>query len=611
MKGWHGKILWIDVGKKEAREWSYPKEWALNYLGGRGLAARILWEFLPPGVDPLSPDNLLIFAVGPLTGLSLPSSGKMIVAGKSPLTGGYGDGNVGTWAAVHLRQAGFDAVVFTGASQKPVTVYIENDRVEFHDADDLWGLDTWETERRLREKFGKDAGIVEIGPAGENLVRYATVISQEGRSGGRPGMGALMGSKKIKAVVIRGDRGFNLHDPKAVKELGSKAYQDVVKSKNYRFWMRQGTMMTVEWAQEASVLPAYNFREGVFDEYSEIGGFKMEQLKIGQRGCPKCNMVCGNMIKDAEDEVSELDYENVAMLGSNIGLGDLRKVAVLNKLADKLGLDTISLGSSLAWAAEATERKHYDAGVEWGDYERFKELISEIAYGETETGRLLGLGVKKACEKVGGDSCVYAMHSKGLEVSAYDCHAAPGMALAYGTSPIGAHHKDAWLISWEVATDRFSYGREKAEKLIELQNIRGGLFESFVACRFPWVEVGLDLDYYPKLLTAATGVTWDWKQLNTLANRVYTLVRALWIREYGGWSRDMDMPPARWFKEPLTKGPLAGSKLDVDKYNTLLDFYYELRGWDRRGVPKKSTLEKLGLGYTVEALEKAVGGLTP
>ncbi len=607
MKGWHGRILWIDLSKKESREYRYPSEWARDYLGGRGLAARILWEFLPRGVDPLSPDNLLIMAVGPLTGLTLPSSGKMIVASKSPLTGGYGDGNIGTQAAVELRKTGFDAVVFQGASRRPVTVYIEDDKVEFHDAEDLWGLDTCTTERRLREAFGKDAGIVEIGPAGENRVKYATVISQEGRSGGRPGMGAVMGSKGLKAVVFRGTRGFNLHDPKKVAEEGSKAYRDVVRSKNYKFWMRQGTMMTVEWAQEASVLPAFNFREGVFDDYQEIGGFKMEELKIGQRGCPKCNMTCGNMIRDAEGEISELDYENVAMLGSNIGLGDLRKVAVLNRMADMLGLDTISLGSTLAWAAEATELGHIDDGVEWGDFDRFKELVSETAYRETGIGNLLAEGVKGACTKVGKGSCDYAIHAKGLEVSAYDCHAAPGMALAYGTSPIGAHHKDAWVISWEVATDRFSYSREKAAKVIELQRIRGGLFESFVACRFPWVEVGLNLDYYPKLLTYATGVSYTWEDLYKLADRVYTLVRALWIREQGWWGREMDMPPVRWFKHPTTKGPLAGSRLDLDKYNQLLDYYYEIRGWDERGVPRRSTLKKLGLGYVEEELDKIVG----
>jgi len=261
----------------------------------------------------------------------------------------------------------------------------------------------------------------------------------------------------------------------------------------------------------------------------------------------------------------------------------------------------------LAWASEASEYGHISDAIEWGDYKRYRELVTEIAYRETDLGSLLAEGVRNACRATGKGSCDYAIHVKGLEVSAYDCHAAPGMALAYGTSPIGAHHKDAWVISWEVATDRFSYTREKAAKVIELQRIRGGLFESFVACRFPWVEVGLSLDYYPKILTYATGVTYTWEDLYKIADRVYTLVRALWIRELGQWSRGHDMPPVRWFKHSLTKGPLAGSRLDYDGYNRLLDYYYEIRGWDDRGVPRRSTLRKLNLGFVEGELDKIVG----
>ncbi|MEM3394337.1 MAG: aldehyde ferredoxin oxidoreductase C-terminal domain-containing protein, partial [Candidatus Methanomethylicia archaeon] len=198
-------------------------------------------------------------------------------------------------------------------------------------------------------------------------------------------------------------------------------------------------------------------------------------------------------------------------------------------------------------------------------------------------------------------------HIKGLEVSAYDCHAAPGMALAYGTSPIGAHHKDAWIISWEVKTGRFDYSEGKVDKLIELQRIRGGMFESLVTCRFPWIELGLDVNWYPKFLEAATGVSMTLNDIFTVADRIYTLIRAFWIREYGlNWSRKMDTPPKRWFKEPLTKGPLAGSKLDWDKWNSMLDLYYAKRGWDLNGIPKKSTLKELKLDFTIKTLEGIV-----
>jgi len=606
MKGWSGKILWIDLTRKDYKTVEYPEEWALKYLGGRGLAARLLWEYLPRGADPLGPDNFLIFAVGPLTGLTVPSSGKLVVAAKSPLTGGYGDGNIGSWASYHIRRAGLDAIVVSGSSQKPVVAYVEDGKVEFRDAEDLWGLDTWETEKRLKSEYGKNVGILEIGPAGENTVLYATVMSQEGRSGGRPGMGAVMGSKKLKALVVKGTGEIPVDDPKSLRIEGSKAYAEIKASKSYPFWMRQGTMMTVDWAQEASVLPTYNFSEGVFDGYKGIDGYRMEEMKIDQRGCPFCNMPCGNVVKDAEGDPSELDYENVAMLGSNIGLDDLSKVAVLNKIADKYGVDTISLGNTIGWAIEASQKGILEEKLEWGDYARIRELIDEIVYKKTGLGRLLAKGTRKACTEAGG-GCDLTVQVKGLEVSAYDCHAAPGMALAFATSSIGAHHKEAWVISWEVATNRFSYGREKAEKVIELQRIRGGLFESFVACRLPWVEVGLNLDHYPRLLKYATGVSYTWQDLYDVADRIYALIRSFWIRELGEWSRKLDMPPEKWFKYPLTKGPLAGSKLDYDKFNSLLDHYYDIRGWDSRGVPTRATLERLGLGYTIPVLEKIVG----
>ncbi len=591
--------------RKEHKVVQYPQDWAKEYLGGRGLAVRLLWEHLPTGADPLGPENLLIFAVGPLTGLTVPSSGKLVVAAKSPLTGGYGDGNIGSWASYHIRKAGYDAIVFQGASEKPVTVYVEDGKVEFRDAEDLWGLDSWETEKKLKEEYGKNVGILEIGPGGENQVLFATVMSQEGRSGGRPGLGAVMGSKKLKALVVKGTKDIPVYDEKQLRMEGSKAYVEIVKARMYSFWMRQGTMMTIDWAQEVSVLPTYNFTEGVFEGYKGINGYTMEDMKIEQRGCPFCNMPCGNVVKDAEGYPSELDYENVAMLGSNIGLDDLAKVSVLNRLADMYGVDTISLGSTLAWTIEASQKGLIKEKIEWGDYERIKELVHEIVFKKTELGKTLAKGTKKACQELGG--CEFAIQVKGLEVSAYDCHAAPGMALAFATSSIGAHHKEAWVISWEVSTDRFAYTREKAAKVIELQRLRGGLFESLVACRLPWVEVGLNLEHYPKLLKYATGVTFTWDDLYNIADRIYALIRAFWIRELGDWSREYDKPPVKWFKQPLSKGPLAGAKLDKDKFEELLDHYYDLRGWDKRGVPTRDTLERLHLDFVIPVIENKVG----
>ncbi|MEM3730757.1 MAG: aldehyde ferredoxin oxidoreductase family protein [Candidatus Bathyarchaeia archaeon] len=604
MFGWNGKFLRVNLSKSKSISIEYEENLAKNFLGGRGFAAKILWDELEPGVNPLSPENKLIFAAGPLTGFTLPNSGKLVVAAKSPLTWGYGDGNVGTHAAVQMRRAGYDSVIIEGKAQKPVILLVENQKVEFIDAKDLWGLNSFETESKLRKSYGAAAGILCIGQGGENLVKFANIVCQGGRAGGRPGMGAVMGSKNLKAIVFMGFQELSAAHPKDLRELSKEAFKEILDKPNYAFWKRQGTMMTIEWSQENSVLPTFNYREGVFDQAEAIGGFSMEKLKVSNKGCPNCNMTCGNVVKDLEFKESELDYENVAMLGSNIGLGDLKKVAALNRIADEFGLDTISLGNVIGFAIEASEKRLVKEKIVWGDFEDAKTLIEDIAY-RRGLGNTLAEGVRFAAEEIGGESSRWAMHVKGLEISAYDCHSAPAMALAYATSSIGAHHKDAWVISWEVKFGREKYGEEKVDKVIEFQRIRGGVFESLTVCRLPWIELGFELEWYTKFLHATTGLKLTWDDLNLIADRIFTLIRAFWIREYKNeWSSRMDVPPARWFEEPLTKGPLKGAKLDMKKYDEMLRKYYQKRGWDERGIPTRATLSKLGLSDVAEQLSK-------
>ncbi|MCL6577857.1 MAG: aldehyde ferredoxin oxidoreductase family protein [Candidatus Bathyarchaeota archaeon] len=606
MFGWTGTFLQVNLNKGKAVANRYEASLAKNFLGGRGFAVKILWDNLKSGIDPLSPENVLVFATGPLTGLSLPSSGKLIVASKSPLTGGYGDGNIGTLAAVQMRKAGYDAVIIEGKANKPIVLLIRDATAEFLDAKDLWGLNSFETEKKLRELYGRTAGILCIGQGGENLVKFANIVCQEGRAGGRPGIGAVMGSKNLKAVIFIGSHEISVAQPKEMKELGAEGYREVMTKPNYAFWKRQGTMMTIEWSQENSVLPTCNYREGVFEEADEIGGFAMEKLKIANRGCPQCNMTCGNVVKGSDKKESELDYENVAMLGSNIGLGSLKQVAALNRAADEFGLDTISLGNVIGFAMEASEKGLLTDKISWGKFKDTKALIEDIAY-KRSLGRLLAEGVRFAAEEIGKGSKRWAMHVKGLEISAYNCHSTPAMALSYATSSIGAHHKDAWVISWEVKVGRESYSEEKVDKVIELQRIRGGVFESLTVCRLPWVEVGFELEWYPRFLYAATGLEMNWDNLNLIADRIFNLTRAFWIREYGkSWSKEMDVPPARWFEEPLTKGALKGAKLERAKYDVMLQRYYKKRGWDERGIPTKTTLDKLGLKDVAKQLGKRV-----
>ena len=605
MKGYAGKLLRVNLSNGKVSKEEISDSMKRDFMGGRGFAIKLLWDEVKR-IDPLSEKNKIIFSTGPLSGQLLPSSGKMVIASKSPLTGGYGDGNIGTMASVYLKKAGYDVVVVEGKSEKPCYLLIEDENVKIVDASDLWGKNTFEAQDILEKKHGRNSGILLIGPAGENLIRISTVMSQKGRAGGRPGMGAVMGSKKLKALVIKGTGNVSNFDDNKLRELGKKGYEEIKGKESYDFWMRQGTMQAFDWCNENACLPTYNFKEGVFEFSKEMDGHVLEKLNIGRKGCPMCSMQCGHIIKDSSDQGAELDYENVGMLGPNIGLGSLPQVALLNRLADEWGLDTISLGSCIGFLMEASEKGLIKEKVRWGDFETAQKLVTEIGRGEG-LAKIVAGGVRVASETIGKGSHRWAMHVKGLEISAYNCHACPGMALSFGTSPIGASHKDAWIIAWEISTDRFSYGKEKVEKLIEFQRLRGGFFESATVCRLPWVEVGFGLDRYPEYLEAITGSRVTWEDLFEMGDRIYALIRAYWKREIPQFGRKWDYPPDRWFEEPHSGGKMKGVKVDREKYEQMLSWYYELRGWDQNGIPLKETLDRLGLKDVSKEIMGQVG----
>lgn len=597
-------ILRVNLTTKKISKEPIGEKVLEQFIGGRGLAAKILWDEVK-NVDPLSADNKLIVAAGPFNGLRTPSGGKLVLAAKSPLTGGYGDGNIGTMASVYLRKAGYMAIIIEGASDKPVYLYIDDDDVHIMSAEGLWGLSTFEVEKRLRQVHG-NVGVLSIGPAGENLVKYAVVISQEGRAGGRPGIGAVMGSKKLKAIVVKGTKEVEVKDKENFERYTREVFKLIPTLPAYSFWIRQGTMATVEWANKNRALPTRNFSQVKFEYARTVDGYAMEAMKVARRGCPNCNMVCGNVVLDIEGKESEVDYENVGMLGPNTGIAFLNRVAHLNRLADEFGIDTISLGAVLGFAMEAAERGVLKEAPKFGDYEGALELTKKIVFRQGELGTLLAEGVKRASEQLGLEEI--AMHVKGLEVSAYNCYIYPAMALAYGTSAIGAHHKEAWVIAWEIgstpmeeskSTDYVAdYSPEKAAKVVEQQRIRGGMFEMLTACRLPWVELGLDLEWYAKILSSIMGKNYTLNDIYLAADRVYSLIRSYWVREFrGNWDRKKDYPPRRWFE-----GGVNGQNLDLERYDGLLSEYYRIRGWDERGIPTIDTLRKLDLEFVLDEL---------
>ncbi|MGA2586382.1 MAG: aldehyde ferredoxin oxidoreductase family protein [Candidatus Aminicenantales bacterium] len=607
MYGWTGHILRVNLSAKSHKKESFNEDFAKKWVGGRGFAVKILYDELKPGVDPLGPDNKFIVALGPIAGIPAPNTGKAVVAAKSPLTGFYGDGNLGTRVSEQLRKAGYDVLIVEGKADRPTMLYIEDDKVEFLPADEVWGQGTYATNDWIYGRYGKGVGVLNIGQGGENLNRYAVVRSLEGRAGGRPGMGAVMGSKLLKAIVVKGTKPIPQADPQAMKALGTGDLKKVQQIDKQTGWSIQSTTGVLSFCNEVAGLPVRNFRKTHHPDAWKIDGERLNAARIATYGCPNCTMRCGITIHDKEGHESELDYENIGLLGANLEIFDLPQVGSLNYLCDEYGLDTMSAGCVLSFYADAIDHGATSGDFKFGDAERAKELLRLAAHREGKLGNLLAEGSLRMAREFGRGSEAYAMQVKGLEVAAYNCKFIPGQALAFGVAAIGAHHREAWIITFEIKnTTRESYGPEKAAKVIELQRIRGGMFEFMVACRFPWIELGWPLENYPKYFNTATGLNWGLEDMWTTADRIYAMIKLHFLREFPDVTRKADFPPAVWF-DPLnadTEGPIAGQVLDAEKYDGLLQHYYDQRGYDRRGIPTKETLKKLDLLREAAEAEK-------
>jgi aldehyde:ferredoxin oxidoreductase len=526
-----------------------------------------------------------------------PNTGKVQVAAKSPLTGGFGDGNIGSKVAIHLKKAGYDYLIIEGKADKPIYMHIENDKLKFLSAEELWGKGTFDTLKLLYDKYGKNVGILTIGQAGENKVLYSVIRCMEGRAGGRPGIGAVMGSKNLKAIVVKGTKEIPVANPTGLKKIGIEGLKKAKELDNEVGWTIQGTTGILSWLNEVAALPVKNMRKTSHNDAWKIDGKRLSEKKIATYGCPNCSMHCGLAIQDKERHKVEMDYENIGMLGSNLEIFELNQVGSLNYLCDDYGIDTISAGAVLAFYADAIEQGVIKGNFKFGDAEKAKELLKKIAYKKDE-GSLLSLGTKKIAQKVGKTSEDYAMQIKGLEISAYNCKFVPGMALAFSTASIGAHHKESWIILYELTkTIRESYEKDKAEEVIRLQRIRMGLFECLIACRLPWVEVKLSTDYHIQCFNEATGLNYDMHDFEKVSDRIYALTRAFWVREYPNWNRNWDYPPTIWFDSNNAddEGLIKGKILDKAKYGKLLDEYYKIRKWDKRGIPTKQAMQELNL----------------
>ncbi|MFH1313326.1 MAG: aldehyde ferredoxin oxidoreductase family protein [Candidatus Eisenbacteria bacterium] len=603
--GYGGSILKINLTDRKVVKEPTPDDLIKDYIGARGFIIRTLFKELAPGTDPLGPDAKFIMATGPLTGLFVPSSGKIQTGGKSPLTGGYGEANSGGHFPEELKLAGYDMIILDGQSEKPCYIVIDDDEVRIEDAGDLWGKGSFAVEETLKASLGDDFQIASIGPAGEKLVKIACITHDFGRQAGRTGLGAVLGSKKVKAICLRGTKAIRVHDLDGLMKVGRRMYEQCFTNPAFELWQTYGTSAVVNWANRIGAFPTRNFKSGYFEQFTNISGPRMRKdIVVINKACFACAMCCGKYSHAKTDKydvyVEGPEYETTAMIGGDCALGNIKDVAYGNYLCDDYGIDTISGGSIAAFAIECFEKgiiTEKDTGglvLKFGDPESVFSLLKMIAMREG-IGDVLAEGSKAAAEHFGGDSIKFAMQVKGLEQSGYETRRAPAMLLSYMTSDIGAHHRPSWAITHDIATGRESV-EGKAVKVIELQHTRP-LFDTLGVCRLPWIEMQVPVSDYAEAYRKATGIDYSEQDLISISERIWNLTRMFWVREVPGFGRASDIPPARVYEDKLTGGSTDGGILEREKIEAMLDDYYNLRGWTSDGIPTGQKLHELGLDW--------------
>jgi aldehyde:ferredoxin oxidoreductase len=606
VNGYGGSILRVDLTTGKISKQSTPAELARDFIGGRGFGAYFLFKEVPRGADPLGPENKLIVSSGPFSGLLIPGAGKCDWATKSPLTGGYASASLGGLFTAELKYAGIDSIILEGISPKPVFLFIDDDKIELRDASPYWGRGTFAVEKDLKEKYGEEFQVAVIGPGGENGVLFAHINHDYGRQAGRGGVGTVMGTKKVKAIVVRGTKSIPVADVDKYRKAGMALYKACKESEILKEWTDYGTTIVVSWCDEAGALPTRNFSAGSFEGGKTLYGPVMrKEIVITDKGCFGCPSPCGKYshMKRYNSNVEGPEYETIGMLGSNVGISDIQDVAQANLLCDDWGIDTISAGGVIGWAMECYEKgiltKKDTDGLElkFGNTQAVFSLIVKIAKREG-FGSLLAEGVKRAAEKVGKGSEKFAIHVKGMEQSAYATHNATAMLLAYMTCDVGAHHNRAWAITYDIQVGRDKVIPEKVARVIWLQNFRP-MFDVLGGCRLQWVELGIDRDLYCPALESITGIPRTWEDLEMVGERVWNLSRMYWARENEGFGRSWDMPSPRFYEEPPKTGVTAGQITKLEDVHRLLDMYYEQRGWDENGLPIMETLERLGIAEIV------------
>jgi len=613
-RAYMGKILRIDLTAGTISEESLRMDWAEKFIGGAGLATRYLYDEVPQGVDALGADNKLIFMTGPLTGTASASAARYSVVAKSPLTGIWGHGNSGGSFGPALKRSGYDGIIFEGVSPQPVYLKIIDDQPELCDASELWGKIVPETEDMIRQASEKKLTIASIGPGGENLVRYAAIMNNKHRAVGRCGWGAVMGAKRLKAIACGGKANIKLADKDTFRQIAKKQIELLDESMLKVGFEAFGTNMVSDMVNARGGYPTRNWQQGVFEDIEEVNSEALtEKVLVKGVNCFACPISCGRGTEIREGQWAGKsgegpEYETTNTLGAQCGVSDMNAITMANYLCNEYGLDTITAGSTIAFALECYEKgiltKEQTDGLElkFGDGELVVGLIEKIAYREG-IGNLLAQGSKAMSEKLGQGSEHFAMHVKGLELPAYDPRAAKITGLGYVTANRGGDHITAYvqgptfidapflLVEDSTIEDPFVANPAEAKVVIDLENALT-MFDCIGACKF--MGILLPAEDYVQLISHATG--WDFKvaDFRKSGERIYNLMRAFCVRE--GITREADTLPKRLMEDPLPKGPAEGMVIDKDTLEMLKDAYYEMRGWDKEtGKPSAEKLAELGL----------------
>lgn len=586
MLGYQNKVLRIDLTKKGASFEPLRMDFARKYVGSKGLAIRYMYEELKPGIDPLGPENKLFLTTGPLTGTPVPCSGKLSVAAKSPATGTMNDCSIGGHVGIRLKFAGYDMVIFEGKLSEPGYVLIDDGKIRFMDASDLWGLGSHEAERILAEKYGPEFSIMSIGPAGENLCVMSCINSDYYRQAGRGGIGAVMGSKNMKAIVIRGTGGVKVNDIENTTKRIIELLRESVVTDDNQFIFDDGTTAFLEACNDGGILPWKNFSDTTDEKWTEYNGDVLKEYRVGKRGCGSCGLGCGNFLKIGDAICEGPEYESIAVAGPNAGIRDPEKIVKFNEVADDMGLDTISAGDTIIWAMEMTEKGIHDFGIKFGEADKMIEYLKLMAKNEG-VGKDLALGTKRASEKYGGTD--FAMQVKGLEYPQYEPRGSWGMSVSYAVSDRGACHMRSYAPNAEVfeASVPPYTGENKGQLVYDLAEFNAIKF-SLCICDF-WGTI--DYDIMAELLTIVTGAEWTSEQMAEIGRRVINIGRAFNQRE--GFDRRHDTVPKRVVTEALQNGPAKGQVIPQEVFDDMLSQYYEVMGWDENGIMPEELIASL------------------